>query len=562
MNTPAPDPASDPAIGSGAHIVGRKLAAAGCKRAFGIPGGEVLALLEGLRAAGIDFHLTKHENAAGFMAEGAWHADCRDAPPGTVAAPAILVATVGPGVANALNVVANAEQDRVPLLFLTGCVDGWEAHSYTHQIFDHQAVLRPMVKASFRAEPGSIAVVMDKAIAIATSGQPGPVHIDLPIAAMEGPALPAEAGAGAPPPSLPAPTAPAAGPGLEAARALLAGAKRPLALVGVDAVNEAAGPAISAFCRRQGVPVIASYKGKGLIDDNDPLSLGGAGLSPKADALLAPALAAADLILLIGYDPIEMRKGWRRPWPDATPVIEIAPVLRTHGMHAPATHSFQAAIAPSLERLASEPPDRSAWVSGPVAETRAALQSAFQAEDGWGPARAFHALRAALPADTVATVDSGAHRILLSQVWRCPDQRLLLQSTALCTMGCAVPLAMGHALARPGQPVIAFVGDAGLEMMLGELATARDLKLPVLIAVLVDESLTLIEMKQRAGQLPNLGVDFPGSNFPAIAEAMGGVGLWIDDEQSLRAEAVKAASRDTFTLLAIRIGRRAYDGKF
>ena len=547
-----------PASPTGADVAAAKLAAAGCKRAFGIPGGEVLAIIEGLRAAGIAFHLTKHENAAGFMAEGAWHADCEGS---GRAAPALLVATVGPGVANAVNVVANAMQDRAPMLFLTGCVDAWEAHSYTHQVFDHQAMLRPIVKASLRAEAGSVGVVFEKALAIAAAGQPGPVHVDLPISAMEGAAVGDDLTALTEPlPPAPALGAPM-GEALTAARALIAGAERPLVIAGVDAVNEGAGEAVARFCRQLGAPLVTAYKGKGLLDEADPLAMGGAGLSPKADAALKPLLDGADLIVLAGYDPIEMRKGWRRPWPSATPVIEIAPVLRDHGMHPAPRVTLQTALPETLDALAANAPAKPRWSNGAPAAVRAALQEAFAPEETWGPARAFHALREALPPETVATADSGAHRILLSQVWRCPSPRGLLQSSALCTMGCAVPLAMGHALARPGTPVVAFVGDAGLEMGLGELATARDLKLPVLIAVLVDESLALIEMKQRAGQKPNTGVDFPGSNFPAIAEAMGGVGVWIDDEAALKAEAAKAAARSSFTLLAIRIGRRAYDGK-
>ncbi|MDN3721648.1 thiamine pyrophosphate-dependent enzyme [Roseibium salinum] len=118
-----------------------------------------------------------------------------------------------------------------------------------------------------------------------------------------------------------------------------------------------------------------------------------------------------------------------------------------------------------------------------------------------------------MPADTVATADSGAHRILASQIWRCSMPRQMLQSSALCTMGCAVPLAMGHRLVDGQSPVIAFVGDAGLEMCLGELSTLRDLNIPVIICVLVDTSLALIELKQRGSQRPNVGVDFGETDF-------------------------------------------------
>ncbi|RYE31841.1 MAG: thiamine pyrophosphate-binding protein, partial [Hyphomicrobiales bacterium] len=161
---------------TGADLVAAQLAAAGATHAFGIPGGEVLALVDALERAGIRFELARHENAGGFMAEGLWHA--------TGALP-VLVATLGPGVANAVNVVANAQQDRVPLVFVTGCVDQALAESYTHQVFDHQAVLRPLVKASFRAAPGTEGLVVAKAVALARRGRHGPVHIDLPIAVAE-----------------------------------------------------------------------------------------------------------------------------------------------------------------------------------------------------------------------------------------------------------------------------------------------------------------------------------------------------------------------------------------
>jgi len=92
-----------------------------------------------------------------------------------------------------------------------------------------------------------------------------------------------------------------------------------------------------------------------------------------------------------------------------------------------------------------------------------------------------------------------------------------------------------------------------MEMGLGELATLREHKIPIIICVLVDESLTLIEMKQRR---PNLGVDFSGSDFPTVANALGGHGVWVDDVESLKREAKTGFERDTFTLLACRIGRK------
>lgn len=562
MTQTLPPAARPPQPPTGAEIIGAALARAGASHAFGVPGGEVLALMQGLDQAGLRFVLVRHENSGGFMAEGLWHV--------TGALP-VLVATLGPGVTNAVNVVANAMQDRVPLIFLTGCVDAAEAETYTHQVLDHQALLRPVVKGSFRLAAGAVGAGMAKAITLALSGQPGPVHVDVPIGVAEGrspeppwPAIPPA------PPGLP----PAAA--LEAARAVLAAARRPLAITGVDAVTEGAGPALAAFCRDHAIPLITTYKGKGLMDEGDPLCLGAAGLSPRADRILMPLIAEADCLLLLGYDPIEMRAGWRNPWTGAQRVIEIAPVPRLHAMHR-VDHPLTGSLTETLPALAHPAPPR--WVAtGPGADVapdpaprpataRAALHAAFAPPAHWGPHQVFATLRAVMPPETLVTADSGAHRILLSQMWDCSGPRQMLQSSGLCTMACALPLAAGARLGRPGRaPVLAFLGDGGLEMGAGELATLRAQGLPVILCVLVDDSLSLIEMKQRGSGRPALGVDLgngtPSTDFAALARAFGGHGVEVGDAGALADAARAALVRDRFTLIAARLPARAYDGAF
>jgi acetolactate synthase I/II/III large subunit len=530
---------------TGADILARALVAAGARRAYGIPGGEVLALIDALRHAGVAVHLARHENAAGFMAEGSWHAD------GSLP---VLFATLGPGVANAVNVVANAAQDRVPLLFLTGCIDSTEAETYTHQVFDHQAVLRPLVKASFRAAAGAIGPMIAKAISVALDGQPGPVHIDLPIGVAEGPSQERET----PAISVPMPTIPA---DMSQIRALIAQAKRPLIIAGVDAVNAGAAAELSALAEAAGAPVVTTYKAKGLIDERSPRVIGAAGLSPKADRILLPFVASADVIVLAGYDPIEMRIGWRNPWPAGTTVIDLTPVLRTHGMHH-VSHAAVGDVRAMLAALAEGLRPRPVWSDGRPAAVRSELASAFGATGMWGPAAAFAVLRDIAPDDTVVTVDSGAHRILLSQMWIARRARSVLQSTGLCTMACALPLAIGYKQARPSAPVIAVVGDGGLEMGLGELATLRDLGLPLVIVVLVDASLALIALKQKAMGRDALAVDIGRTDFAAVARAFGGHGESVSDAAAMERALASALDRDTFTVIACRIEASDYSGAF
>lgn len=528
---------------TGADIVAQALAAAGATRAFGMPGGEVLALVDALQRAGAPFQLARHENAAGFMAEGFWR---------TTGALPVLVTTLGPGVSNAVTAIAHAHQDRVPMIVLTGCVGRDVAESFTHQIFDHQALLAPITKGSFRVERGTEALVLAKALALATRGRPGPVHIDLPIGV-------AEARGAVATPHV-APVRPEATHDLSAVRALIDAAERPLVLAGLDLVNEGGGAALEAFLAASGAALVTTYKAKGLVSEHDARVVGAAGLSPKGDAILKPLIDAADLIILAGYDPIEMRAGWREPFASGAPVIDLVAQDMPHGMHR-ADLLLEGRVSRMLADLAPTLAARPRWPGGEPMRVRATLAAAFRAPDGWGPHAAFETLAAHTPAGTIATVDSGAHRILMSQMWRCDGPARLLQSTGLCTMACALPLAIGAAMGTQ-RPTLCVVGDAGLEMSLGELATLRDLGAPVVIVVLVDASLGLIALKQKQMGLPRAAVDFGATDFAAVAVAMGGRGVTVSSRDELARAADEAFAHEGFTIIACIVDAAAYEGAF
>jgi acetolactate synthase-1/2/3 large subunit len=355
--------------------------------------------------------------------------------------------------------------------------------------------------------------------------------------------------------------APAAGTDLDGARGWLARAERPVLIAGVDAVNQGAGPALTAFAETFGIPVITTYKAKGLIPEDHPLALGGAGLSPLADRHLLPLVAAADLILCVGYDPIEMRTGWRDVWdPDRVPVIDITDEPNHHYMHQ-ATLNVVGDCAAALSALSQGVAPRATWPDTAPAATRAALARAFPRDDLWGPAAVIDECRRTLPRNTLASADSGAHRILLSQMWEVYEPRGLVQSSALCTMGCAVPLAMGMALATPDRVTVSFSGDAGFLMVAGELATAAELGLRTIFVVFVDASLALIEIKQRQRQLANRGVDFAEHDYAALGRAFGGYGHRVTGRADLRAALRAAMDADRFTVIACVIDRGAYDGR-
>lgn len=529
-----------------ADLIARRLHDAGARHVFGMPGGEVLTLLDALTRAGLAFHLCRHENSGAFMAEGAHHA---------TGAPGVLLATIGPGVLNAVNAAANALQDQVPLLILSGRVDGAEASRYTHQVVDQGAALAAVTKGSVRLEAGAVQVQVDRAVRLALQDPPGPVHLDLPVglAAAEEPEAPQLLT------PLPAAAAPAPGALLEAARARIRAAKRPVIVAGVGALHHGAEGEIARLCKRHGIPLLTTYKAKGILPESDALAMGGHGLSPASDALVMPFLAAADLVLLAGYDPVEMRPGWRAPWAPGA-AIEVSHIPPAHGMHS-AAMAFTGHVGAGLRALFDGAEPATEWGEAPAA-LRAGLKARFHGPSAWGPHAAFRALRRALPAEAVVTADSGAHRILLSQMWEAPGPRKLLQSSGFCTMGCALGLAAGHAAAAPQTPVCAVIGDGGLEMTAGELATLRDLGRTVLALVLADGSLALIEKKQAAMGLPREGVRMGETDYPALARAFGGHGAWVESEAALEAEAAKALGRGGLTLLAARIDAAQYDGAF
>jgi len=542
-----------------ADVIARRLAQE-TTLAFGVPGGEVLSLIDALRAAHVRFVLARHETSAGFMAEGVNRVR------GDLA---LLVATVGPGVANTINVVSHAQQARRPMIVLTGCVDPADQTSYTHQVFDHQRVLRPLCKASFQVAARTAAETIERAVQLATEGVAGPVHVDVPVSVADVRIPHVERGRW----SVARTTTHRDDAAFTAAREALAGARRPLVLAGLGLLRGGGAAVLRSRHAKAPRPLMTTYEAKGVIDEHDPFCIGAVGLSPRADEVALPFVADADVVLLAGYDPVEMRHGWRHPFhPDAT-VLEVTRRPGLHGMHH-ASVSLVGEPAAILDALLDGVPASmdDAWIAR-TKEARSALVGRFPVHDEWGPSAIFDVLREKLPDDAVVAVDTGAHRILLCEQWRFRRGGRLLQSNGTSTMACAIPFAVGAKLAAPDAEVVAIVGDGGLEMALGELGTVRDLGLPLTIVVLDDRSLALIEKKQRARGLPNVGVDFgdqraepPGTDFPGtdyarIAGAFGGVGVRVEALAALHAELDAAKERTSFTLLHCPIPRRAYDGR-
>ena len=534
------------AVPKTAEIIAEALKEQGVRYAYGIPGGEVLELLEAFRKTGIRFVLTKQELGAGMMADATYQ---------LTGTPGVLVATLGPGITNTATAVAQAYLDRSAVAVLTGEIATSLKAVYTHQIIDHESLLRPLVKWTTTIAPRGAYAQVRKGLAIARAPMPGPVHFNIPTDV-----APAEQDDGArfAPATI---TAAPAAEDLKIVAGWLGSAKKPLILAGLGVSLDGAHAELQRFSECWHIPVVTTYKAKGVLPEDHALSLGATGLSPVVDKLHMGLLNEADLILTIGFDPVELRSDWMAPWDGAKHTVNIDLVPNTH-------HVFRSAIEytgsiagclRALNTLAAERlPER--WPPCELDDHRARIRRAIAhaPQAGLGPYQVASTLREVFPRDTIATIDTGSHRILINHVWQCYEPRRLLQSNGLGSMGYALPAAIAAKLLFPERPVLAMMGEAGLDMVIGELALLKEHRLPVTLVVFRDDTLSLIKLKQERMQLPETGVRTASPDYALLAKAYGGNGVVVDSINVLRKAAEAGLHSASFTLIEARIDPAEY----
>lgn len=512
---PTPPPASAPR--SVADAIAATLKAYGAEFAFGIPGNDVLELIRACEEAGIRFVLAKSEPSAAFMADAVWQVTGR---------PAVLIPALGPGLANAISGILGALQERSAIAVLTGEVATRQAGIYTHQVFDQITLATPATKLAATLNPSRAAQQTAKALDVALTHPAGPVLLNCP--ADHGRAASTEAILPVPPRRLAMSLDEAAS---RSGRALIRLAKRPLALVGRGAVQEGVALPLRAFAEAWGMPVLTTYKAKGVLDEHHPLALGSLGLSPVVDAETLDLVAAADLLVLIGFDPIELRDAWIDAWPQDRAVISLDWGPMPHRMFPVGVEAL--GDLPALLASLAEGPAASGWAPETLNAHRAKVAEIVRPRSpaqGLSPAALFRAVSERVQPDWTMTVDVGAHRILANHAVLCRMPGQLLQSNGLCHMGYALPAAIGAALARPGRPVVALIGDGSLLMSLGDLAVAAEYDLPIVVVVLDDQALALIKLKQAKMQMAPRAVDFAGPRFDLLAQGFGAVGLRVETQ--------------------------------
>lgn len=533
------------------ELLAAALVARGVRFAFGMPGGDVLSLIDALERHGVRFILSRHEASAGAMADAAFQ---------RTGAPGLCVATLGPGALQLLTGVAGAGLERSAVVAITGAPPMESRPQYTHQVIDQVALYQPVTRRSVALTEESGFLQVLTALAGLDRERPGPVHLDLPSDVAD---RPQPAGLGS---WLRRRSPRPVGPDEEALRAattMIAAARRPVVLVGLGAVapaaREAAAVGIEAWAEAAGAPVLTTFRAKGALPEDHPLSAGAFGLSPVADALQQRLIAQADLIVAVGLDPVELRSAWSPGWPARTPVLSLDPWGQPE-LQGAVTH-LTGPIDALLDAL--HPPRASAWTKGELAAHRAALDARFTDGDD-GPATTVRAVQAGCPAGVLAAVDVGAHRITLSHTWVCGAPGELLQSNGLCAMATALPMAIAMKLHEPGRPVLAVAGDGGLLMGLGELSLAAELGLDLVVVVFVDRSLSLIALKQerltdplgRPVRTARVGLRAP--DFVGLTEALGGTGRRARGAAEVEAAVRAAFAAGGLQLVAVEIDPAPY----
>lgn len=521
--------------GTVAHAVAETLAAYGVERMFGVPGGgSSLEVIAAAADVGIDFVLCHGETAAAIMASVT--ADL-------TGAPGVVLTGLGPGAASVVNGYAFAHLDRSPLLVISDSYDPATHAFVTHQMIDHAGFLAPIGKGSRRLDgetpAASLAALLDRALAHPR----GPVHLDL--SAREAALPTGERSGRKASPAAPAPSADL----LERIREALRGSRKPVIVAGLEARDPAVAAALAALAARLDCPVLATYKAKGVVADDDPRS-GGMFTGGAAEA---PWLAEADLFILAGLDPVELIA---QPWPYRAPVVEIAEsAVRPHYLE-PAI-SLTGAVAPALEALAASAEARAWRAPERPGDRRLASGNAVP-----GPEDVVDIVRAAAPADARLTVDAGAHMLPAMQRWRASAAHDVLISNGLSTMGFALPAAIAAALADPGRRTVAFIGDGGLMMCAPELATAARNRLPLTVVVFNDAALSMIDLKQQQKGHPSRGVRYPAIDFATMAEGMGCRSFRADSGAALERVLPEALAADGPALVDVRVDPSGYRAQF
>jgi len=532
-------------------VIAKALAGEGIEYAFGLPGGEVVVLIDALRGAGIRFLLVGHEASAAFKADVTGQITGRAG---------VCISTLGPGAANLVTGVANAYLERSPVLVLTAQISHDLLPSFTHQRLPLDRIFGDITKQSIMLDGLDTDARVAAALRLARSERPGPVHLAIPgeVAAREARSWGQSASSSQPGFAGRAPDAAGppvmAGGDADAVIRAIGEARQPLLCVGLGArPNDA--PAIRHLLEVTQWPWVSTPKAKGIVPETHPRFLGVAG-GMAIDQVILETLEASDLLVGIGFDPVECDK----PWFLHCPIVNVSRWSTREGAYQPLeiVGDIGAIVPDIVARLTPKP-----WPDAVLHERRRAIarrpHTSVAGPGGLSPLAALEAIREVLPEETVLACDVGSHKFLAGQFWRTTMPHTFFMSNGLSSMGYGLPAAVAASLHFPGRPVAALVGDGGMLMMAHNLPLMASLQLPILNIVFTDGSLSLIRFAQTRRGLPPYGTDFTAPDFSQIAAASGILAARATTLDAVKAHAARAVAMRAPFLLDVAIDLREYE---
>ena len=468
---------------TGARIIVKLIEREGVRYVAGIPGGANLPLYDALYDSELRHVLARHEQGAGFIAQGMARSTGK---------PGVCIATSGPGATNLMTAIADAKLDSVPLVAITGQVSRSLLGTDAFQEVDTYGMCLPLVKHSYLVRSArELLDAVPEAFRIAASGRPGPVLLDVPkdvqLEEIEVEAWPEPSRADAP--AMPEPEA------LERAAALIAESKRPFLYFGGGVTAAGAHEELAALSRKASIPAAATLMGLGCLPPEHPLYLGMIGMhgSRAVNALVEEA----DLLIAVGARFDDRATGDVRRFARGARILHIDADAAEIGKIKRVDAFIRADAREALAGLASLVPARgeSAWTKR--ARSLMASSSLAKPPSASHPLEIVRAIAAAAGPDAIVTTDVGQHQMWAAQAYPVSRPRSFLSSGGLGTMGFGLPAAIGAALANPGRRVVCITGDGSILMNVQELATLAELGLDLSVFVFDNGHLGLVRQQQE-----------------------------------------------------------------
>ena len=478
----------------------------GVTQIFGLPGEENLDMVEALRRSSIRLVVTRHEQAAAFMAATHGRLTGR---------PGVCLTTLGPGALNLTTGAAYALLGAMPMIMITGQKGVLSRKQAGFQVVDMVSTMTPLTKMARQiVSPAAIPAVVREAFRVAQQERPGPVHLELPedIAAEQA----ADIALIAPHPIEMPVAQPAA---LDRAAALIRNAERPLIMLGAAASRPRLSAALSDFVRCVQIPFINTQMGKGSVAGGSGLYMGTAALSERD--YVHDAIERADLIIAIGHETVEKPPFFMGP--KGPTVLHVgylpATVEEVFFPHAELIGDVGPTLALLAQRLEGRLPKAQALL--PLRDGILARLAARAEESRYPltPQRIVHDVRQVMPEDGIVCLDNGMYKIWFARNYRTRIANTLLLDNALATMGAGLPSAMMAALLHPQRRVLAVCGDGGFMMNAQELETAHRLGLNLVVLILEDQAYGMIRWKQAVDGFTDFGMTFGNPDFVAFAHA-------------------------------------------